>query len=80
MHTNKKTAPQKKLDLIKGQLRKLFMQIRKNNSQYNESIQKIEEWKNRENEKLDKLEKELELRYGGDIIDIVPYSSRDIVE
>ncbi|MDD3021753.1 MAG: hypothetical protein PHX61_12370 [Alphaproteobacteria bacterium] len=43
--------------------------IRHNNDLYDESIKAIKSWEQHENERLEKIEEKIELRYGGDVID-----------
>ena len=58
-----------KLTPIRNELSRLSSEIKKANEKYNQSIAAINAWKEEQNKEIDEMEKQIELRYGGTVID-----------
>lgn len=57
------------LNPVKNEIFRFSSKIREANENYNQTIAGIEAWKKENNQKLDELEKQIDLRYGGTVID-----------
>lgn len=54
---------------LKSEISRLSSGIKKANEMYDQSIAAISAWKEEQNKEIDEMEKQIELRYGGTVID-----------
>lgn len=69
MSKKEKKDENAKLTPIRNELSRLSSEIKKANEKYDQSIAAINAWKEEQNKELDELEKQIDLRYGGTVID-----------
>ena len=69
MSKKEKKDENAKLTPIRNELSRLSSEIKKANEQYDQSITAINAWKEEQNKAIDEMEKQIELRYGGTVID-----------
>ena len=68
---DKKTDKEENTSLspVKNEITRLSSKIREVNENYHQTIAAIDAWKKENNQKLDELEKQIDFRYGGTVID-----------
>ena len=69
MSKKEKKDENAKLTPIRNELSRLSSEIKKANEQYDQSITAINAWKEEQNKEIDEMEKQIELHYGGTVID-----------
>ena len=69
MDENNKNEDNGQLSPIKREVSRLSSEIKRVNENYDQSIAEINAWKKENHRKLDEIEQQIDLRYGGTVID-----------
>lgn len=69
MSKKEKKDENAQLTPIRNEVSRLSSEIKKTNENYDQTIAEINAWKKEKHQELDEIERQIDLRYGGTVID-----------